>query len=117
MSRPPPPSGPYDPAAIPAVLGEEINGPGKQFFDNLLFDNILDAILELSAAVWTQQDRIHVLETILARQGIPVTEAIEAHLPDADELAERAALRAAFVDRVFSSFVRRPVAGTIQTGD
>lgn len=108
MERAPPPSGPYDAASVPERLGNEINGPGKAFFENVLFDNILDAMLELSAAVWTQADRIFVLEKILAQQGIAVTEAIEAHLPDAAEIAERAALRAAFVDRIFSSFVRRP---------
>lgn len=108
MERPPPPSGPYVAVNVPERLGNEINGPGKAFFENVLFDNILDALLELSAAVWTQQDRIFVLEKILASQGIAVTDAIEAHLPDAAEIAERAALRAAFVDRIFSSFARRP---------
>jgi hypothetical protein len=117
MERLPPPTGPYAPESVPQRLGEEIGGPGKAYFDNVLFDNILDAMLELSAAVWTQQDRIFVLEKILASQGIAVTDAIEAHLPDAAEIAERAALRAAFVDRIFSSFVRRPTPARSQSGE
>jgi hypothetical protein len=105
-----PAKGLADPASVPAHLGEEINGPGKVYFDNVMFDNLLDALLELSAAVWTHHDRVIVLEKILAERGIAVSEAIEAHLPDAHEIAARAAERAAFVQRVFGGFVRRPVA-------
>jgi hypothetical protein len=114
MTRNPASSGPAkglaDPASVPAQLGEEINGPGKVFFDNVMFDNLLDALLELSAAVWTHHDRVIVLEKILAERGIAVSEAIEAHLPDDEEIKARAAERAAFVERVFGGFVRRPVA-------
>ncbi|MEO0463861.1 MAG: hypothetical protein AAF127_12070 [Pseudomonadota bacterium] len=95
---------------VPAQLGEEIGGAGKAYFDDVVIDNILDALLELSAAVWTYHDRINVLETVLAEQGIEVTKAIEAHLPDPAEIARREAERAALVQRVFGSFVRRPTA-------
>ncbi len=93
---------------VPAHLGEEIGGPGRSYFDDVVIDNILDALLELSAAVWTYHDRVNVLETVLAQKGIEVSEAIEAHLPGEAEIARRAAERAALVERVFVSFVRRP---------
>jgi hypothetical protein len=93
---------------VPAQLGEEIGGPGRAYFDDVVIDNILDALLELSAAVWTYHDRVNVLEAVLAEKGIEVSEAIEAHLPDEAEIARRAAERAALVERVFGSFVRRP---------
>ena len=108
---------------VPATLGEEIGGAGKAYFDDVVIDNILDALLELSAAVWTYHDRVIVLEKVLADRGIEVSEAIEAHLPDAAEIAEREAERAALVQRVFGSFVRRPTARpnpinpTAQKGD
>lgn len=95
---------------VPAQLGEEIGGPGRSYFDDVVIDNILDALLELSAAVWTYHDRVNVLEAVLAEKGIEVSEAIEAHLPDEAEIARRAAERAALVERVFGSFVRRPTA-------
>ena len=95
-------------------LGKEINDPGKVYFDNVVTDNILDALLELSAAVWTYHDRVNVLEKVLAAKGIDVTEAIEAHMPDEEEIAARAAERAQLVERVFGSFVRRPVPGLKQ---
>ncbi len=95
---------------VPAVLGEEIGGAGKTYFNDVVTDNILDALLELSAAVWTYHDRVIVLEKVLAEKGIEVSDAIEAHLPDEAEISEREAERAALVQRVFGSFVRRPTA-------
>lgn len=96
---------------VPARLGEEIYGPGRTYFDNVVIDNLLDALLELSAAVWTYHDRVTVLERVLEKQGIAVSDEIETYLPDAAELAARAAERAELVERVFGSFVRRPIAG------
>jgi hypothetical protein len=93
---------------VPAELGEEIGGPGKSYFDDVVIDNILDALLELSAAVWAYHDRVNVLEAVLAEKGIEVSAAIEAHRPGAEEIARRAAERAELVERVFRSFVRRP---------
>jgi len=99
-----------EPTDVPATLGDEIGGAGKAYFDDVVIDNILDALLELSAAVWTYHDRVNVLETVLAEKGIEVSDAIEAHLPDDAEIARREAERAALVQRVFGSFVRRPTA-------
>ena len=96
---------------VPAELGEEVGGPGRAYFDNVVIDNILDALLELSAMVWTYHDRVNVLEKVLEKHGIPVGEAIEQHLPDEAEIAAREQERAALVDRVFAGFLRRPVAG------
>lgn len=93
---------------VPEELGDEIGGRGRVYFENVVIDNILEAFLELTATVWANHDRVLVLEKILAEKGIDVSEAIEQHMPDADEIASRAAERDAFVDRVFGAFLRRP---------
>ncbi len=93
---------------VPADLGEEIGGSGRVYFENVVIDNMLDALLELSAASWAHHDRVLVLEKVLEKKGIAVSDEIEAHMPDADELAARAEERAAYVQRVFGSFLRRP---------
>jgi hypothetical protein len=93
---------------VPQTLGEEIGGSGRVYFENVVIDNLLDALLELSAAVWTHHDRALVLEKVLAAKGIDVTGAIEEHLPDAAEIAARAAERDAYVQGIFGSFIRRP---------
>ena len=93
---------------IPEKLGFEINGPGRTYFDDVTIDNIIDSIMELSAAVWTVRDRQIVLETVLAEKGIDVTDAIEAYVPDQASLDARTAERDALAERIFSGFLRRP---------
>lgn len=93
---------------VPQTLGEEIGGNGRVYFENVVVDNLIDALLELSAAVWTHHDRVLVLEKVLAAKGVDVTDAIEAHLPDEAEIAARAAERDAYVQGIFGSFIRRP---------
>ncbi len=102
---------------VPVDLGEEVGGRGRIYFDNVVTDNILDALLELSAAVWTSNDRVMVLEKILEDKGIPVSEAIEAHMPDDAEIARRAEARDAFVDQIFGAFLRRPTHSISQAAD
>lgn len=89
-------------------LGYEINGPGRQYFDSVVTDNMMDALVELSAALWTVRDRQIVLEKILTDKGIDADSLIEEHRPDEVEKAMRAAEREEMVQRIFRSFIRRP---------
>jgi hypothetical protein len=93
-------------AAKPAI-GEEIGGPGKAYFDQVVTDNIVDALLELAAETWTTRDRLLVLEEVLAGQGIDLPRLIEAHVPSEALKAERKQQREAFIAQVFASFSRR----------
>jgi hypothetical protein len=93
---------------VPPILGEEVGGHGRVYFENVVIDNMLDALLELTASVWTYHDRVNVLENVLAAKGIDVSAEIEAYLPSEAEIAARAAEREVLVERVFGSFIRRP---------
>lgn len=93
---------------VPEQLGEEIGGRGRVYFENVVIDNVLDALLELSATVYAHRDRVSVLEKVLEERGIAVSDAIEAHVPSEAELAARAEERQAMVERVFGAFLRRP---------
>lgn len=86
-------------------LKAEIDGPGRVYFDNPVMDHMLDALLEMSATLWTLRDRQIVLEKVLAEKGIEVSELIEQHIPDESEIAERRAERDEFSDRIFASFL------------
>jgi hypothetical protein len=93
---------------VPIELGIEIGGPGRAYFDDVVIDNMFDAVLEVSAAIWTVRDRQIILEKVLAEQGISVTDAIEAYVPSEEDLDERIAERDEMVARIFKSFMRRP---------
>lgn len=93
---------------VPAELGDEVGGHGRVYFDNVVIDNMLDALLELTASVWTYHDRVNVLEQVLAAKGIDVASDIESYLPDEADIVARAAERKVLVERVFGSFIRRP---------
>jgi hypothetical protein len=93
-------------------LGDEINSSGKQFFDNVVLDNILEAMVELTAQVWTYRDRSIILERVLqdiVGDGKDIAALIEAYEPTEADNAARAAERAELVSNVFRSFSRRPV--------
>jgi hypothetical protein len=90
------------------AIGAEIDGPGRAYFDQVVTDNIMDALVEMAAEMWTIRDRMHILESVLADKGIDAAALIEAHVPSPEINAERKALRDAFIARVFNSFVRRP---------
>jgi len=94
-------------------VGGEIDGPGKQYFENVVIDNLMDAFLELNAAVWTIRDRNIVLEQVLSElltetgKDVDLSARIEAYQPTPEVKAARAAERAEMVKNVFASFSRR----------
>lgn len=99
-----------DMAAAPTrpLIGQEIDGPGKAYFDHVVTDNIMDALVELAAEVWTTRDRLLILEAVLAERGIDAAALIEAHVPSEAVKAERKTQREAFIAQIFASFTRRP---------
>ncbi len=96
------------------TLGHEIDGAGRRYYDDVVLDNILESLLELTATVWTYHDRVLVLESVLDEllqrdAGKPtLAQLIENHEPSAEEKARRRTEREALVDGVFRSFSRRP---------
>lgn len=89
------------------VFGDEINGAGKQFFENQVIDNLHDSLLELTAAVWTYRDRSIILERVLQDiVGKDIGALIEAYEPTPEDNAARAAERAELVSNVFRRMSR-----------
>jgi hypothetical protein len=97
-----------DKQSVPADLGFEIGGPGRVYYDDVVTDNVVESLLEMSAQLWSIRDRQIVLEKVLAEKGIEVAPLIEAHVPDAAESEERGIERDALVQQIFRSFLRRP---------
>ena len=103
------------------TLGHEIDGAGRRYYDDVVLDNILESMLELTATVWTYHDRVLVLESVLDEllgrgSGKPtLSELVERHEPTPEEKARRRAEREALVDGVFRSFSRRPTSSAPAT--
>jgi hypothetical protein len=94
------------------VFGDEINGAGKQFFDNQVLDNLHESLLELTAAVWIYRDRAIILERVLqdiVGDGKDMGAMIEAYEPTPEDNAARAAERAELVSNVFRRMSRGSV--------
>ena len=104
-------------AQIPEELGFEIGGPGRVYYDDVVIDNVVESLMEMSALLWTVRDRQIVLEKILAEKGIEVSSLIEAHVPDEAETEARRKERDAMVQQIFRSFLRRPGPGAAKDAD
>lgn len=95
-------------------FGHEIYGPGKQFFDDVVIDNLMEAFLELTATVWMHHDRSLVLEHVLQDlvgkdKGVDLNTLIEQYRPSDEVKQQRQEEREKMVNRVFESFAKRPV--------
>lgn len=105
-----------------APVGDEINGPGRRYYDDVVLDNLMESLLELTAAVWTYHDRSLVLERVLERllasshDRPDLAREIEAYRPSPEDLARRRAEREQLVSDVFRSFARRPSLESAQLG-
>tara|TARA_B100001029_G_C14691756_1_gene250180 strand:+ start:94 stop:432 length:339 start_codon:yes stop_codon:yes gene_type:complete len=100
-----------DKKEVSDLVGKEINSSGKQFFDNVVFDNIIESLVELTAAVWTYKDRSMVLEKVLQsviKDKEDLDLLIENYKPTTEDIDKRKKEREALVANVFKSFSRRP---------
>lgn len=98
------------------IGSDEIDGLGVRFFDDAMTDNVLDTLLELTAAVWVCQDRLLVLEEVIADamdiDGSDLSERVEQHIPSQKLQEQRAQQRPALIAKVFRSFSRSAVKST-----
>ena len=69
-------------------------------------DNLVHMVLALGAEMWTGQQRVKIMETLLSRHGTVTTEMIEQYEPTEEELEAWAAERKAMIDRVYSVMAR-----------
>jgi hypothetical protein len=73
---------------------------------NAHIDNLMHMVVALGAEVWTGQQRVKIIETLLSKHGKVTTEMIEQYEPTPEETEAWAAERKAMVDRVYSVMAR-----------
>lgn len=88
------------------------------FMGNPLLDNMMTCMVALGSEVWAGRRRMHVLEAVLAENGIS-NEMIESYMPSDEEEAAWKADRDRFVEMMFSPMLRRgdlPLSSDFQRG-
>ena len=73
--------------------------PGYHAFEDPVHDRLLGVVLALGAEVWNLRERLGLLESALARQGIEVSALIEELALDPERAPEMVADRDAFLAR------------------
>lgn len=77
-----------------------------QYFDHPVLDHLVETVMQLGSELWTTRRRLEVLEKALADAGALSDNAVELYMPSAEERAEEAARRDAFVRRIYAGFAR-----------
>lgn len=73
---------------------------------NAHIDNLLHIVVALGGEMWTGQQRVKVIETLLTKHGKVTTEMIEQYQPTDEEREAWTAERQAMIDRVYSVMAR-----------
>ncbi len=85
----------------PAPLARVAKGRKPVYFADPATDTLLSMVLALTQELSVARDRIDTLERLLDRAGVLAAQSVDEYLPDPDEAAARAQLRAAMLRRVF----------------
>jgi hypothetical protein len=90
-------------------------GKRPHFFDDPAVDQLLGIVLGLTQEVAVLRDRVDTIERVMDRNGTVSRADIEAFIPDAPAVAERAKVRAEYLGRVFR--VLQHEAGTYSSAE
>jgi hypothetical protein len=79
-------------------------GERNRFFQAEGVDELLSAVLRLSAEVSALKDRVYIAERVLEGQGLNVSQAIESYQLTDEQEAELAANRQRMIETVLAQF-------------
>jgi hypothetical protein len=84
---------------------------------NPILDNMMTAMISMSAEMWAQTKRARITEALLEKHGRVTAAMIEAYVPTPEEEARWAAERDRFIQRTFGAFATNggPVAPFAQS--
>ncbi len=85
----------------PKPLARAAKGRKPQYFADPATDKLLSMVLALTQELSVARDRIDTLERLLDRAGVLSARTVDDYLPNPEEAAARAALRAGMIRRVF----------------
>ena len=80
-----------------------------------MIDSLMQMVIALGAEMWSGQQRVRIIESLLASEGKVTLEMIEQYVPTEEEEGRWAAERKAMVDRVYSVMSRNTAAANAFT--
>jgi len=72
------------------------------FLGNAHIDNLMTVVIALGTEIWTDRQRVRIIEKLLASNGKVTAQMIEKYMPTEEEKAEWQSEREAMVKRVYS---------------
>jgi hypothetical protein len=95
-----------DPAPLSSVLQGPVLGVEPLFLQDMPKDNLVGAIVALTAEVYMLRERLAALESELTQRNVLAKGAVEAHQLPPDAAQRQAADLEAFTQRVLSELAR-----------
>ena len=87
-------------------LAMDASGRRHAFFTQDGVDQLVSISLELAAELWTVRERLYVLECVMAEEGIPLRDKIEAYELNETERSELAETRTRMLNEIFRTLGR-----------
>ncbi|MDE2466836.1 MAG: hypothetical protein KGO02_24440 [Alphaproteobacteria bacterium] len=87
-------------------LALDASGRRHAFFTQDGVDQLVSISLELAAELWTVRERLYVLESVMAKEGMPVRDKIEAYQLSESERGELAEMRSRMLNEIFRTLGR-----------
>lgn len=75
------------------------------FYDNPVLDNLMTTVIALGSEVWTTKRRVKILESVLAKQGVP-KDLVESYIPTEEEEVEWRSERDRFIEKTYGALKR-----------
>ena len=79
------------------------NRPERDILKDADLDGIGQAVVTLTKEIWVLTDRLHVMEAVLAENGIDISEQIKTYQPDETLQQKLKTESEALIDRVLSA--------------
>ena len=79
------------------------NSPDRVTLTDLDVASLGQAVLTLTRELWVITDRMHVMEAVLAKHGLDITDEITQHNPDSDLSDKLQQEGVALIERVLAS--------------
>lgn len=87
-------------------LAMDASGRRHAFFNQDGVDQLVSISLELATELWTVRERLYVLESVMAKEGVSVRDKIEAYQLSPSERSELAEIRSRMLNEIFRTLGR-----------